>query len=333
MKRTMLFVLVSVALALIVACTTPTAAPAPTTAPASSAAPATSIKGKKVCYLIPDAANAFLSALTQNVKNKFAADGVEVLIASAEGDATKQANQIENCISQKVAAMIVMAAVDPKAVETQVKAAKAAGIKVMGVPVPEQGPYDAIMHTDQTDIGKKMAQMGCDFINKTYPNAADHSVEVAILSTEGTQEMKNRTNGMRMIESLCSKAKVVKFVDVPNATITSAVSATENVLTANPNVKVFLVIGDSGAQGAAQAIAAYAKDKLAQYAVFSGDVSPENQQVIKDCKTAYRGAVAIGGGPEELATSTYNIVKAMISGEKFPAETLDPLVTITCGSK
>jgi len=330
MKRTMLFVLVIVALAFVVACTTPTAAPAP----ASSAAPAAGgIKGKKVCYLIPDAANAFLSALTQNVKSKFAADGVEVLIASADGDATKQANQIENCISQKVSGMILMAAVDPKAVESQVKTAKAAGIKVMGVPVPEQGPYDAIMHTDQTDIGKKMAQMGCDFINKNYATAADKSVEVAILSTEGTQELKNRTTGMRMIESLCSKAKMVKFVDVPNATITNAVSATENVLTANPNVKVFLVIGDSGAQGAAQAVAAYAKDKLAQYAVFSGDVSPDNQKVIKDCKTAYRGAVAIGGGPEELATSTYNIVKAMIAGEKFPAETLDPLITITCDSK
>jgi len=214
-----------------------------------------------------------------------------------------------------------------------VKTAKAAGIKVMGVPVPEQGPYDAIMHTDQTDIGKKMAQMGCDFINKNYATAADKSVEVAILSTEGTQELKNRTTGMRTIETLCSKAKMVKFVDVPNATITNAVSATENVLTANPNVKVFLVIGDSGAQGAAQAVAAYAKDKLAQYAVFSGDVSPDNQKVIKDCKTAYRGAVAIGGGPEELATSTYNIVKAMIAGEKFPAETLDPLITITCDSK
>jgi len=313
------------------ACAAPAAAPAaaPTKAPAVAPAAAT-LQGKKVCYLIPDASNSFLSGLTESVKKKFAADGVEVLIASADGDATKQFNQIENCISQKVTAMIVMAAIDPKAVETSVKQAKAAGIKVMGVPVDAQGPYDAIMHTDQYDIGVKMAKMGCDFISKTYPTAADKSVEVAIMSTEGTAELKKRTNGMRTIEATCPKAKMVKYVDVPNASITNGLSAAENILTANPNVKVFLVIGDSGAQGTAQAVAAYAPKELDKYAVFSGDVSPENRAVIEGCKTAYRGAVAIGGGPEELATSTYNIVKGMLQGSNFPAETLDPLVTLTC---
>jgi ribose transport system substrate-binding protein len=317
------------------------AAPAPPQAPATAttqapqAAPPTAqpqaagLEGKKVCYLIPDSGNSFLSALTQNVKEKFAADGVEVLIAGAEGDAQKQFNQIENCLSQKVNAMIVMAAIDPQGVEASVKQAQAAGIKVMGVPVAEQGPYDAIMHTDQYDIGVKMAQMGCDFISKTFPDAADKSVEVAIMSTENTSELKKRTTGMRTIDS-CPKAKMVKYVDVPNATITNGISAAENILTANPNVKVFLVIGDSGAQGAAQAIKAYAPNDLARYAVFSGDVSPENRAVIESCETAYRGAVAIGGGPEELATSTYNIVKGMLEGGNFPAETLDPLVTIIC---
>ena len=305
------------------------AAAAPAVAPTTAPAAAT-LKGKKVCYLIPDAGNSFLSALTQAVKTKFVADGVEVLISGAEGDATKQFNQIENCMSMKVNAMIVMAAIDPKGVEASVKAAKAAGIKVMGVPVAEQGPYDAIMHTDQYDIGVKMAKMGCDFINKTYPTAANKSVEVAIMSTENAPELKKRTDGMRTIDTTCPKAKMVKYVDVPDATITKGLSAAENILTANPNVKVFLVIGDSGAQGTAQAIAAYAPKELDKYAVFSGDVSPENRPVIEGCKTAYRGAVAIGGGPEELATSTYNIVKGMLLGSDFPKETLDPLVTITC---
>jgi len=327
MKRTLPVVLAiaMIAAAGLLAGCGETATPVPTAAPAAA-----TLKGKKVCYLIPDSGNSFLSALTQSVKAKFAADGVEVFVSGAEGDATKQFNQIENCISIKVDAMIVMAAIDPVAVEASVKQAKAAGIKVMGVPVAEQGPYDAIMHTDQYDIGVKMAKMACDFINKTYPTAADKSVEVAIISTENAPELKKRTNGMRTIEATCPKAKIVTYVDVPDATISKGLSATENILTAYPKTKVFLVIGDSGAQGAAQAIAAYAKNNLDQYAVFSGDVSPENKPVIEGCKTAYRGAVAIGGGPEELATSTYNIVKGMLQGSNFPKETLDPLVTITC---
>ena len=335
----MIFVVI-VTLMLLSACQpAPTAAPAQpepqqaasaTQAPAAEQPAASSLQGKKVCYLIPDASNSFLSALTDNVKAKFSADGVEVLIANADNDATKQYNQIENCISSQVEGMIVMSAIDPQAVVSAVEEAKKAGIMVMGVPVDSQGPYDAIMHTDQFEIGTKMVGMACDFINKKYADAADGSVEVAILSSENTPEIKKRTDGMRTIADTCAKANLVAYVDVPELTITDGLTAAENVLTAHPDVKVFLSIGDSGSQGIAEAIAAYAPDNLDEYAVFSGDVSPENRDVITGCKTAYRGAVAIGGGPEELATSTYNIVKAMISGESFPAETLDPLITITC---
>jgi len=297
-------------------------------APAEEAAG--SIDGKQVCYLIPDSGNSFLSALTESVKSKFAADGVEVLIYGAQGNAQTQYNQIENCISSGVEAMIVMAAMDPQGVQAAVQEAKDAGIKVMGVPVDSQGPYDAIMHTDQHEIGTLMAGMACDFIAKTYPDAGDKGVDVGIISNENSAEIKKRTEGMRTIAETCSQANLVTYVDVAEATITTGMTAAENILTAYPDTKVFLVIGDAGAQGTAQAIQAFAPDDLASYAVFSGDVSPENQDVIRGCETPYRGAVAIGGGPEELATSTYNIVKAMLAGGEFPAETLDPLITITC---
>jgi ribose transport system substrate-binding protein len=305
-------------------------APEPTSAPVVVDTAAGSLEGKKVCYLIPTLSSPFLSALTDAVKAKFAEDGVEVLISGAEGDATKQFNQIENCISSQVSAMIIMAALEPVGVEASVLEAKAAGIKVMGVPVDTQGPYDAIMHTDQYEIGTKMAGMACDFINKTYPDAADQSIEVAVVGTKGTELIKKRTEGMETVGSTCPKAKLVQTVDLPEPTISSGLSATENIFTANPNVKVILMSNDAGAQGAAEAITAFAPDNVDLYATFSGDVSPENRDVIVSCATAYRGAVSIGGGPEELAQSTYDIVKKMLLGVEFPAETLDPLVTITC---
>lgn len=310
----------------------PTSAPtaAPTGAAPADEPAAGSLEGKKVCYLIPDASNPFLSQLTEAVKAKFAEDGVEVMISGAEGNATTQFNQIENCISSQVDAMIIMAALEPEGVEASVQEAKAAGIKVMGVPVDEQGPYDAIMHTDQHEIGTKMAGMACDWINATYPDAPEDSIEVAVIGTKGTENLKRRTEGMETIDTDCAKAKLVQFVDVPEVTIAEGVTAAENIFTANPNVKVILAAGDGGAQGVAEAMTAYAPDNLDQYAVFSGDISPEMQDVIKSCETPYRGAVAIGGGPEELAQSTYDIVKKMLMGVEFPAETLDPLVTLTC---
>jgi ABC-type branched-subunit amino acid transport system substrate-binding protein/ABC-type sugar transport system substrate-binding protein len=311
---------------------TPTAeAPKATEAPPVKEEPAAgTIEGQKVCYLIPESGNAFLSGLTEGVKGKFAADGVDVLIYGAEGNATTQFNQIENCISQGVKGMIIMAAIEPDGVATAVLEAKKAGIKVMGVPVDKQGPYDAIMHTDQYEIGTTMANMACDWIDATYPDAADDSVEVAVIGTKGTENIKKRTEGMETIDA-CAKAKLVQTVDVPEATMTKAVSATENIFTANPNVKVILAVGDSGAQGVAEAMAAYAPDKLNEYAVFSGDVSPETQGLLPKCEAgAYRGAVAIGGSLDDLIQSTYTIMKGMISGGDYPAETIDPLTTFRC---
>lgn len=324
--------------ALIVGCSsaTPeaTEAPAaepeqPTEQPAEEDA-GMSLEGKKVCYLIPESGNAFLSGLTEGVQEKFAADGVEVLIYGAEGSATTQFNQIENCISQGVDGMIVMAALEPEGVEASILEAKQAGIKVMGVPVDKMGPYDAIMHTDQYEIGTTMADMACDWIDATFPDAADDSIEVAVIGTKGTEHIKKRSEGMETIDD-CAKAKLVQFVDVPEATISEAVSATENIFTANPDVKVILVVGDSGAQGVAEAMAAYAPDNLDQYAVFSGDVSPDTQELIPACEAgAYRGAVAIGGSLDDLIQSTYEIMKGMIGDGDFPAETLDPLTTFRC---
>jgi ABC-type branched-subunit amino acid transport system substrate-binding protein len=327
--------------ALVTSCAQPTETPIVEEAPAEEAVeepaeeaveePAeASLEGKKVCYLIPESGNAFLSGLTEGVKEKFAADGVEVLIYGAEGSATTQFNQIENCISQGVAGMIIMAALEPEGVAASVLEAKAAGIKVMGVPVDEQGPYDAIMHTDQYEIGTTMAEMACDWIDATYPDAGDDSIEVAVIGTKGTENIKRRTEGMETIDD-CPKAKLVQFVDVPETTMTEAVSATENIFTANPNVKVILVVGDSGAQGVAEAMAAYAPDNLDEYAVFSGDVSPDTQDLIPKCEAGtYRGAVAIGGSLDDLIQSTYEIMKGMIGDGNFPAETLDPLTTFRC---
>ena len=155
----------------------------------------------KACYLIPAFSNTFLNTLANSVKTKAAADGVEVFVYGADdGGATQQYSQIENCISMGIKAMIVMAPGSIENVLPAVEEAKKAGIKVIGVPPGELEPFDAIMHTDQLEDGTKMAEMACNFINKTYPDAADKSVEVAIIGNEtGEMQMNLRYQGMRTI--------------------------------------------------------------------------------------------------------------------------------------
>ena len=138
-----------IAALLLSACATAPVAPAAqpaadTTASAEGAAPAGA--ALRVGYAVPDASNPFLANLTKSVAEYFAQNGVEVIVVDAQGDATRQVNQIENFTTMGVNAIIVMA-IDPKGVASVIEDARKAGVKVM-VAGGDTGVYDAIMHTE-----------------------------------------------------------------------------------------------------------------------------------------------------------------------------------------
>lgn len=311
------------------ACSTPAAAP--TQAPVASGPK--DIKGMKACYLIPALSNTFLNNLANSVKAKAAADGVEVFVYGAdEGGATQQYSQIENCISMGVNAMIVMAPGSIENVLPAVQEAQKKGIKVIGVPPGALEPFDAIMHTDQLEDGTKMAEMACNFINKTYPDAADKSVEVAIIGNEtGDLQMKLRAQGMKTIADNCPKANVVQFLDLADESISATAAAAENILTAHPNVKVFLVQASAGAQGVSQTIKALPNVDISKYGVFAGDMDPTMIETVTSCKDPYKGLVAIGG--TNLDQTTYDLLKKIMQGVEYPKITNDVLEPIFCEVK
>ncbi len=337
MKKSYAIVMLAVLLASMVlaGCAPKAATPAATEAPA--AAPVASgpkdIRGMKACYLIPGLANTFLNQLAHSVKEKAAADGVDVFVYGAdEGGATQQYSQIENCISMGVQAMIVMAPGSIENVLPAVQEAKAAGIKVIGVPPGDLEPFDAIMHTDQLEDGTKMAEMACNFINKTYPNAADKSIEVVTIANQNQEKQMNlRYQGMLTIEKNCPKANLVQNLDNTVDGIPAGASVAENILTAHPDVKVFLVQSSSVAQGVSQTIKALPNVDISQYGVFAGDMDPTMIPIVTGCQDPYKGFVAIGG--TNLDQATYDLLKKVMQGVEFPTITNDVLEPIFCEVK
>lgn len=297
-----------------------------TEAPEQSSGPA-DVNGKTVCYLLPTLGNPFLNNLATTVKDLAAADGIEVLVYGAEeGGATAQYSQIENCVSQGVDAMIVMAPGSIENVIPAVEEAKKAGIKVIGVPPGDLEPFDAIMHTDQLENGTLVAQMACDFINAKYPDA--ESVEVAVIGNEsGEQQMNLRYQGYRTIEN-CEKANVVQYVDISTDSIPVGTSTAENVLAAHPDVKVFIMQSSAHAQGAAEAVKALPNVDASEYAVFAGDMDPSVIPVVTSCEDPYKGFVAIGG--DHLPQDTYALLKKILQGVEYPQITNDELVPTHC---
>ncbi|MBI5295591.1 MAG: sugar ABC transporter substrate-binding protein [Chloroflexi bacterium] len=316
----------------------PTAAPA-TEAPAEdtivSMVPAKSgspfdINGKVVCYIIPALANPFLNGVATSVTEKFKADGVTVNVYGAdEGGLNQQFDQIENCISMKVDFMYVMAAGEIDQLVPAIEEAKKAGIMVMGVPPQKLAPFDAIMHTSQLEDGQKVAKMACDFISAVYPNAADGSVETAIIGgASSSVGMHLRDQGYSTITDICPKVKLVAHLDISTDSIPAGQAAAENVLTANPNVKVFIGQSAAHAQGIANAIKALPGVNVNEYGVFAGDMDPSMIPTVTGCQDPYKGFVAIGG--TSLDQATYDQIKKMLQGVEHPNIINDVLEPINC---
>jgi ABC-type sugar transport system substrate-binding protein len=288
------------------------------------------ISGKRICYIIPSLANPFLNGVATSVTKQFKADNVEVLVFGAdEGGLNQQFDQIENCISMKVDFMYVMAAGEFDQLLPSVEQVKAAGIPVMGVPPLRLAPFDAIMHTSQKEDGEKVAKMACDFIEAVYPDAADGSVETAIIGgASSSVGMFLRHEGYLTITDICPKAKLVMDMDVSGDSIPVGQTAAENALTANPNIKVFIGQSTAHAQGIANAIKALPGVDVAKYGVFAGDMDPSMIPTVTSCKDPYKGFVAIGGTALDVAT--YEQVKKMLQGVEHPNIINDALEPIFC---
>jgi ABC-type sugar transport system substrate-binding protein len=288
------------------------------------------INGMVVCYIIPSLANPFLNGVATSVTEQFAADGVTVNVYGAdEGGLNQQFDQIENCISMDVDFMYLMAAGEVDQLLPAVDEAKAAGIMVMGVPPQKLAPFDSIMHTSQYEDGQKVAKMACDFIEARYPDAADGSVETAIVGNPSSNVgMKLRDDGYSTITDICPKVNLVAHLDVSGDSLPVGQNAAENVFTANPDVKVFIAQSTAHAQGIANAIKALPGVDTADYGVFAGDMDPSMIPTVTSCEDPYKGFVAIGGTALDVAT--YEQVKKMLQGVEHPDIINDALEPINC---
>jgi ribose transport system substrate-binding protein len=267
-----------------------------------------------VGYCAPSTVEPFLANLTNEVQRLFAAEGIKVQIASAQGDAATQISQIENFVAMG-ANLIILMPVDPTSVGDAIRRAQAKGTKVM-VSGADPGVYDAITWIDQFQNGSMMAEMAAEWIEKTFPSAAPGSVEIAIIEAKDTPPATDRSNGMKTITKLTNKVKVVA-VQGDAKTEAAGVAVAENILQANPNVKMFLCYNSGGALGVNEFAMRPGSPiaNKAQFAVFTSDVDPQSLKALRDSrdgKSVLRGIVQFGGA--SLPKRMHEVARMVLLG-------------------
>ncbi len=244
--------------------------------------------------------NEFTTNLAASLEKTAKENGVETVVAQADQTTAKQVEQIENMVISGCQAICVIP-VDLTGILDALKSAKEKGVVIsMCGCIPESKDYyDVVANVEQFDLGKSAAKAAAEWIDATFPDAKDGSIEVGILALNNTEEAIKREKGLEEIEKLTKKAKVVEVYDSTGASSipTKAQEYTEMMLVSHPDVKCILAYSDFMGLPADEVIMRTPSVDKSKFGIFGCDYSSTGCEAIKKSTTnesTYRGSGAFG---------------------------------------
>ena len=328
--------------------------------------PAEPAKKEILAVSLPALDNPLMLGFSEAFTGKFG-DKYDVQVVSADGNPNNQATQVENLTTQQAKFLFIMPTEATSLVPKMV-AAREAGVMILSVGGDPGDPnaYDSVMMMNQYLSGVYAAFMAKQWVDATYPDAEDGSIETAILQSTLNSEAVARSTGLHAITEPYLKNVNGDYIDATGKVVTEAErienpvyspkvnvvatveaemfqasqTAMQNVLTSNPYVKLVIAYAGDGGMGASQAIIdEFSKgpgvsviEDLNEVAVFGvGMIGAEGPAVLDSGtnKTVYRGTIRFGG---DLIGRTMEIVEKMLNGEvtKIIYDPLD-IVTVIDG--
>jgi ABC-type sugar transport system substrate-binding protein len=221
--------------------TAPSAAPAasaaPSAAPAEAAAPAPAEK-LKTGFIVMGLGSEFFQALYDEYVNAFTAAGWDATSADGNFNPATQIELIENYVAMGVDVLTIFP-VDGAPVDDALKKAQEAGVKVIEM-VNCGNNWDLQMLSDNKACAEYSNKQAAAWVDKTFPDAPDKSVECVVLTYYSSQTNKDQAEVAKRIEEYSPKIKLVHEYQLTDETTEAGVTAAENIFTSYPNVKLIV---------------------------------------------------------------------------------------------
>jgi ABC-type sugar transport system substrate-binding protein len=236
-------------------------------------------------------------------------DGVELVVADGQGDAAKQIQAIETMANSGVQGIICVT-IDGQALEPSVAKLKEQGIVFVSL-FTEVPSATVNVYVDEYKYGYAIGTLAGQWAQKNFPGQA---LEAALLRMHDYRPGIQRGQGMR--DAFAKEFPTGVIVSDQNSVdVATAMSATEAILQANPNVKIFMTDSDdTGAIGAFEVLMAKVKPAdYGQYAVIGADGTSQGIKYLKE-GGMYRGDVDVQ--PAQLGIDSYNFIKDILGGAK-----------------
>jgi ribose transport system substrate-binding protein len=279
------------------------------TSSSSASSPGASASGKTIGVSIQNREAQFYQDMESGMKAEAAKYGYSLIVVDASRDNTKQQSQVEDFISQKVAA-IVLTPYDSQAIGSAIAEANKAGIPVFTADIAstsKDGTVVSHIASDNVQGGGQAAKLMCAGI-------PGKSGSVAIIDEPEVTSVQDRVKGFKAgLAAGCPGVKVVADID-GGGERAKANNSMEDILQSHKDLKGVFGINDDSALGAAKAIeAAGLKGKVI---VIGYDATPEARTAIKD-GSMYGDAIQ---HPDQIGSKTIDAINSYFAGTKPPAK-------------
>lgn len=266
------------------------------------AAPASAKELKAVGLTVGDMANPFFVAMGKGTEEtaKKINPNVKVTALSTKYDLNTQVGQIENFIANKVD-LILVNAVDPKAIAPVLKKARDAGIVVVAVDVGAEGADYTVM-SDNVAAGAN----ACQYIAKKLNNQGN----VVIVNGPPVTSVVDRVAGCKTVFAT-TKIKVLSDNQDAKGSRDGGMAVMQDLLTANPKIDAVFAINDPTAIGAELAIKQAKRSGIFITAV---DGAPDAVTALKDPNSLLEGSSA--QNPYAMASEGVKIGYDIMNGKK-----------------
>jgi ribose transport system substrate-binding protein len=248
--------------------------------------------------------NAYFVTMKEALDQAGSDINAKIYVADARHDVSKQISDIEDMLQKKIDILLINPA-DSVGVESAVLAANKAGVVVVAIDAQAKGPLDSFVGSKNYDAGLQAGK----FLGETLKGKG----KVAILDGIPVVPILERVRGFEDAMKAFPDITIVTKQNGKQERDT-ALTVTENMLQANPDLVGIFSVNDVGALGALAAIQASGADVK----LVSVDGHPEAiKEILKD-KSAFIATSA--QFPRDQVRIGLGIALAKHWGANVPAE-------------
>jgi ribose transport system substrate-binding protein len=260
----------------------------------------------------------FFNQMNEGAQKAADAAGAELVIFNANNDPAAQNNAIETYVNEKVNGIIVVA-IDTNGVMPAVEAADKAGIPVVAVDaILPDGPQKAQIGVDNEAAGRLIGEHFVKYMDANMGGKATLGIVGALNST-----IQNiRQKGFEEVVKANPNVTIAGVADGRNVQ-ENALAASENLITANPNLTALYATGEPALLGVVAAVESQGKQD--QVKVVGWDLTA---QAIKGIDAGYVVGV-IQQDPAGMGAAAVDSLIKIINGGTVEKNIAVPVTIVT----